>query len=138
MNEAERPHVHDARRQVLDSDAPAALVAKRQASSLEDQKKKTLLILPQHRRKPTCRHDTRVIGYRHGTNASATFTGRLSPQSLQFAKNVVSYSWCEALDLKRDRIRAIMALLGSNYFDAGDGLWHQHGCGRLVVCGARP
>ncbi len=127
MNEAERcdrmSMMHAGK--VLDSDAPAALVAKRQASSLEDAFIGYLLEAGAGTDVPANTVDTATASPQTHADtppvALDTDTAQMPQPHLQAAcrpnrfslQRLLSYSWCEALDLKRDRIRAIMALLGS-------------------------
>ena len=127
MNEAERcdrmSMMHAGK--VLDSDAPAALVAKRQASSLEDAFIGYLLEAGAGTDVPANTVDTATASPQTHADTTPvaldTDTAQMPQPHLQAAyrpnrfslQRLLSYSWCEALDLKRDRIRAIMALLGS-------------------------
>ena len=127
MNEAERcdrmSMMHAGK--VLDSDAPAALVAKRQASSLEDAFIGYLLEAGAGTDVPANTVDTATASPQTHADTTPvsldTDTAQMPQSPLQAAyrtnrfslQRLLSYSWCEALDLKRDRIRAIMALLGS-------------------------
>ncbi len=127
MNEAERcdrmSMMHAGK--VLDSDAPAALVAKRQASSLEDAFIGYLLEAGAGTDVPANTVDTATASPQTHADTTPvaldTDTVQMPQSPLQAAyrpnrfslQRLLSYSWCEALDLKRDRIRAIMALLGS-------------------------
>ena len=127
MNEAERcdrmSMMHAGK--VLDSDAPAALVAKRQASSLEDAFIGYLLEAGAGTDVPVSAVAAATASPQTHADSTPvsldTDTAQMPQPHLQAAyrpnrfslQRLLSYSWCEALDLKRDCIRAIMALLGS-------------------------
>ena len=120
MNEAERcdrmSMMHAGR--VLDSDAPAALVTKRGATSLEEafigylqeaaQESKTIAASAS----PETLSDTKQpeSDERQAPAAPETRAPRHRPFSLQ---RLLSYAWREALELRRDPVRATLALAGS-------------------------
>ena len=121
MNEAERcdrmSMMHAGK--VLDSDAPAALVAKRQASNLEDAFIGYLLEAGAGTDVPANTVDTATASPQTHADTTPvsldTDTAQMPQSPLQAAyrtnrfslQRLLSYSWCEALDLKRDRIRAM-------------------------------
>ena len=120
MNEAQRcdrmSMMHAGR--VLDSDAPAALVTKRGATSLEEafigylqeaaQESKTIAASAS----PETLSDTKQpeSDERQAPAAPETRAPRHRPFSLQ---RLLSYAWREALELRRDPVRATLALAGS-------------------------
>jgi len=116
MNEAERcdrmSMMHAGK--VLDSDTPAALVEKRGAATLEDafigylleagadQESSTQETSPQEAVSPS---DTPLI-------AKETHHG--APRHRRFSlQRLLSYMWRETLELRRDPVRATLALVGS-------------------------
>ena len=120
MNEAQRcdrmSMMHAGR--VLDSDAPAALVTKRGATSLEEAFIGYLLEAAQESKtiaasaSPETRSDTKQpeSDERQAPAAPETRAPRHRPFSLQ---RLLSYAWREALELRRDPVRATLALAGS-------------------------
>ena len=120
MNEAQRcdrmSMMHAGR--VLDSDAPAALVTKRGATSLEEafigylqeaaQESKTIAASAS----PETLSETKQpeSDERQAPAAPETRAPRHRPFSLQ---RLLSYAWREALELRRDPVRATLALAGS-------------------------
>ena len=120
MNEAQRcdrmSMMHAGR--VLDSDAPAALVTKRGATSLEEafigylqeaaQESKTIAASAS----PETLSETQQpeSDERQAPAAPETRAPRHRPFSLQ---RLLSYAWREALELRRDPVRATLALAGS-------------------------
>ena len=120
MNEAQRcdrmSMMHAGR--VLDSDAPAALVTKRGATSLEEafigylqeaaQESKTIAASAS----PETLSETKPpeSDERQAPAAPETRAPRHRPFSLQ---RLLSYAWREALELRRDPVRATLALAGS-------------------------
>ena len=120
MNEAQRcdrmSMMHAGR--VLDSDAPAALVTKRGATSLEEafigylqeaaQDSKTIAASAS----PETLSETKQpeSDERQALAAPETRAPRHRPFSLQ---RLLSYAWREALELRRDPVRATLALAGS-------------------------
>ena len=125
MNEAERcdrmSMMHAGK--VLDSDAPAALVAKRGAASLEgafigylleagagtDAAAKSVAEADGPQDAPNSAAATSQSGIKAATTG---LQAAYKPHYFSLQR-LLSYTWCEALELRRDRIRAIMALLGS-------------------------
>ncbi len=107
MNEAARcdrmSMMHAGR--VLDSDRPAALIAKRGAATLEEA---FIGYLVEAAGDAPTADEAPVIETR-ATPASAAI-GHRAPFSLQ---RLFSYLWRETLELQRDPVRAAMALLGS-------------------------
>ena len=105
MNEAERcdrmSMMHAGK--VLDSDTPARLVEKRGADSLEQAFIGYLLEASQESSTPPA--------------SPAVFAGEAgqpAPRDSWFSPGrLLSYSWREALELQRDPVRAMLALLGS-------------------------
>ncbi len=116
MNEAARcdrmSMMHAGR--VLDSDRPDALVEKRGAKDLEDAFIGYLLEASEHEdsqgnfaEEPEERH-TQAVGTAGITDAEA------SPAPAFFSlQRLLSYCWRESLELRRDPIRATLALAGS-------------------------
>jgi ribosome-dependent ATPase len=105
MNEAERcdrmSMMHAGK--VLDSDTPAALVAKRGAATLEEAFIGYLVDAGGGTEEPQ-------EAITPETPASVRHTGRPKSFSLQ---RLLSYLWREALELQRDPVRATLALGGS-------------------------
>ncbi len=106
MNEAERcdrmSMMHAGK--VLDSDAPARLVEKRGASSLEEAFIGYLIEASGEAAAPA----------EPGANdAPAAPTPQAAKHSWFSLQRLLSYSWRETLELKRDPIRATLALAGS-------------------------
>ena len=105
MNEAERcdrmSMMHAGK--VLDSDTPAALVAKRSAATLEEAFIGYLVDAGGGTEEPQ-------EAITPETPASVRHTGRPKSFSLQ---RLLSYLWREALELQRDPVRATLALGGS-------------------------
>ena len=120
MNEAQRcdrmSMMHAGR--VLDSDAPAALVTKRGATSLEEAFIGYLLEAAQESKtiaasaSPETLSETKQpeSDERQAPAAPETRAPRHRPFSLQ---RLLSYAWREALELRRDPVRATLALAGS-------------------------
>ena len=120
MNEAQRcdrmSMMHAGR--VLDSDAPAALVTKRGATSLEEAFIGYLLEAAQDSKtiaasaSPETLSETKQpeSDERQALAAPETRAPRHRPFSLQ---RLLSYAWREALELRRDPVRATLALAGS-------------------------
>ena len=120
MNEAQRcdrmSMMHAGR--VLDSDAPAALVTKRGATSLEEafigylleaaQESKTIAASASSA--TTSETKQPANDERQAPAAPETRAPRHRPFSLQ---RLLSYAWREALELRRDPVRATLALAGS-------------------------
>ena len=120
MNEAQRcdrmSMMHAGR--VLDSDAPAALVTKRGATSLEEafigylqeaaQESKTIAASASPETLSETKQPENVE--RQALAAPETRAPRHRPFSLQ---RLLSYAWREALELRRDPVRATLALAGS-------------------------
>ncbi len=126
MNEAERCDrmslMHAGK--VLDSDTPAALIRKRGAATLEEAFVGYLVdasgaTMPDYfaggmqgvgqieATPPAIGHDT-------ARPVPADATGRASPRHIAFsAQRMFSYTWREALELRRDPVRATLALMGS-------------------------
>jgi len=104
MNEAERcdrmSMMHAGR--VLDSDAPAALVAKRGAASLEEAFIGYLVEAGGGAAPAAAIEEPAPVAAPHATRTSA-----FSPQRL------FAYSWRESLELLRDPVRATLALAGT-------------------------
>ena len=104
MNEAERCDrislMHAGR--VLDSDTPAALMARRGAATLEE---------------AFIGYLVEAAGDTPADNAPAADTAATTPhRSSRFSRSlgrIYSYLWRESLELLRDRVRATMALAGS-------------------------
>ncbi|EMV8752342.1 ribosome-associated ATPase/putative transporter RbbA [Escherichia coli] len=109
MNEAERcdrmSMMHAGK--VLDSDAPARLVAKRGATSLEDAFIGYLIEADENNAKPESMPDARAPAPQE---SAATAHAQSQSFSLQ---RLLSYAWRESLELRRDPVRATLALLGS-------------------------
>ncbi len=120
MNEAERcdrmSMMHAGR--VLDSDAPAALVQKRGAANLEEAFIGYLLEAAGESKTiaagalPAMVSDTKPSETKEQQAQAApeTRAPRHRPFSLQ---RLLSYAWREALELRRDPVRATLALAGS-------------------------
>ena len=120
MNEAQRcdrmSMMHAGR--VLDSDAPAALVTKRGATSLEEafigylleaaNDSKTIAASASPETLSETKQPENVE--RQALAAPETRAPRHRPFSLQ---RLLSYAWREALELRRDPVRATLALAGS-------------------------
>ncbi|MFT3664551.1 ribosome-associated ATPase/putative transporter RbbA [Piscinibacter sp.] len=115
MNEAERcdrmSMMHAGK--VLDSDAPAALVAKRGAKTLEE----AFIGYLVEAGGGTPRADTPAGAA--PTEASAEASAEVPPQPARAKagrfslRRLVSYLWRESLELRRDPVRATLALAGS-------------------------
>jgi len=107
MNEAERcdrmSMMHAGK--VLDSDAPARLMAKRGAASLEDAFIGYLIEADEHRATPTPEE-------REHAAQKNIATAHDKPRAFSLQR-LFSYAWREALELRRDPVRATLALLGS-------------------------
>ena len=120
MNEAQRcdrmSMMHAGR--VLDSDAPAALVTKRGATSLEEAFIGYLLEAAQESKTIAASASSATTSEtkqpendeRQALAAPETRAPRHRPFSLQ---RLLSYAWREALELRRDPVRATLALAGS-------------------------
>ena len=130
MNEAERcdrmSMMHAGR--VLDSDAPAALVAKRGAATLEEAFIGYLLEASGETAPPTADASTNIASsadkqnnsnIKHHENISesaelATESIANRPATPAFSlQRLWSYVWRETLELQRDPVRATLALVGS-------------------------
>ncbi|MDL2269421.1 ribosome-associated ATPase/putative transporter RbbA [Desulfosarcina sp. OttesenSCG-928-A07] len=111
MNEAERCDrislMHAGR--VLDSDSPAALVAKKKASGLEDAFIQYLVEAGAVDKAG----DISPAGAA-GTAGAKQAAGPIAAHAAHFSLNrLLSYMWREALELRRDPLRTTMALFGS-------------------------
>ena len=121
MNEAERcdrmSMMHAGK--VLDSDTPAALVAKRGAASLEQAFIGYLLEAEEANKanEATAKADTNTHTAPATENLAThptTTSTHAAPQQSRFSlQRVFSYMWREALELRRDPVRATLALAGS-------------------------
>ncbi|MBF5005814.1 ribosome-associated ATPase/putative transporter RbbA [Diaphorobacter caeni] len=109
MNEAERcdrmSMMHAGK--VLDSDTPAALVAKRGAASLEEA---FIGYLVEASGEPA--PSLASASPAPSTASVATPTSHAKPQGFSLQR-LWSYLWREALELQRDPVRATLALVGS-------------------------
>ena len=110
MNEAERcdriSMMHAG--QVLDSDTPAALIKKRGAASLEEAFIGYLLGAQESDKPP---HTSDALVTSSPSDDKARFT---APRHRHFSfQRMLSYMWRETLELRRDPVRASLALAGS-------------------------
>lgn len=107
MNEAARCDrislMHAGR--VLDTDTPLQLVEKQQVDTLENAFIGYL----------TEAGGKQLVGTSQAANAAPTETEGISatPRRRFSMQRLLTYTWCEALELRRDRVRSTLALVGS-------------------------
>lgn len=117
MNEAERCDrislMHAGR--VLASDAPAALVAKRGAATLEQAFIGYLLEADAGDKKPVPADDSIADNVSAAALpvSSASSSSSFWQRGRRSLGRIYTYTWREALELKRDPVRSTLALLGS-------------------------
>ncbi|WP_386082690.1 ribosome-associated ATPase/putative transporter RbbA [Vreelandella sp. F11] len=116
MNEAERcdrmSMMHAGR--VLDSDTPAALVEKRGAATLEEAFIGYLLEAGADQESSASQATLQVSGNAPTTSPLTEVTHFNAPRHRRFSlQRMLSYMWREILELRRDPVRAALALVGS-------------------------